>query len=619
MEADVWTPIRPSATGAGEGENYLVVTRLRANVEWTQADAEISQIGADIARARHLPPGASMTFWLDPLQRAMTSELRSPILMLWAAVAIGLLMACVNLAGLLLARSAARSREIATRLALGSGRGAMIRQLLIESFVLATIGWVAGVALGAAALQGLKWLAADALEIWQPGALDGRAVVAAGTLAFAASVVFGIAPAFQATRVDVHAALVGNGSRAVARGGRSWTRRVLIVAQVALGVVLLVGAGLLVRTFIHLRHLNPGFDGSGVVTASVSLQDARYRTAAKVTQLVDETLTRISQTAGVTGAAVSLGLPYERLLNLGFRHLDGPEAASPRGRMTNATYVAGDFFRTLRIPLRAGRTFGDRDRADSPAVAVVNETFARQYLGGASIAVGRRIAVAGGPREIVGVVGDVQVRPGWGDNGPIATMPLAYIPLKQANEPFLRLVHGWFSTAFIVRVNNGTDAVAALRRAMDATDPLLPFARVRDMSGVQRASLARQRFLMVLLGGLALSAVLLAGVGLHGLIATTVLERSREIGIRVALGATRTQAMRSLALPGIALATAGTALGIPASLAFVRLLQHYVWGVSITDPMTFVSVALLLLAVAAVASVIPAMRILRFEPAAVLK
>jgi ABC-type antimicrobial peptide transport system permease subunit len=198
-------------------------------------------------------------------------------------------------------------------------------------------------------------------------------------------------------------------------------------------------------------------------------------------------------------------------------------------------------------------------------------------------------------------------------------MPLVYIPLDQANDAFLRLVHGWFSAAFIVRAQNAADGVGALRRAIDATDPLLPFARVRNMAQVQEASLARQRFLMVLVGSLALAAVLLAAVGLHGLIATTVIERSREMGIRVALGATMPQAMRSLALPGIRLAAGGTVVGIAASFAFVRLLKHYLWGVSSSDPVTFVCVAALLLVVAVVASVIPALRILRLEPAAVLR
>jgi len=618
-EADVWTPIRPSTTGEGEGENYMILVRVRPGVAWAGANAEIRRIGADLSRARQLPAGTSLTFALDPLQHGMTADLRAPLLMLWAAVGIALLIACVNLAGLLLARASARSREIATRIALGSGRAAMLRQLIVEGVVLAGVGWIAGVVLGAATLEALKALAADAFDIWQPVALDVRAVAAAGLLALSASVLFGIAPAFQATRVDVQAALAGGATRSVAGGGRSWMRRLLIVTQVTLGVVLLVAAGLLVRTFVHLRHLDPGFDASGVVTASVSLQDARYRTAERVRRLVDETLGRLSQTPGISGAAVSLGLPYERLLNLGFRHLDGPEAASPRGRMTSATYVAGDYFGTLRIPIRTGRAFDRRDRPDSLPVAVVNETFARQYLGGAADAVGRRIAFAGSEREVVGVVGDVQVRPGWGDNAPIAAMPLAYVPLAQASDAFLRLVHGWFSPAFIIRTDDEADAVASLRRAIDVTDPMLPFARVRDMTQVRDASLARQRFLMVLLAGLAVAAVLLAGVGIHGLIATTVIERSREMGVRIALGATMPQAIRTLALPGILLTLTGIAAGLAASVAVVRLLAHYVWGVSTTDPVTFATVAVTLLAVASVASVVPALRILRMDPAAILR
>jgi len=356
----------------------------------------------------------------------------------------------------------------------------------------------------------------------------------------------------------------------------------------------------------------------GVVTASVSLEDARYRTAARVSRLFEETLTRVSQARGVEAAGVSLGLPYERILNLGFRHLDGPQAGSTQGRMTSATYVVGDFFRALRLPIRAGRTFDARDRADTPGVVVVNDAFARLYFAGAS-PLGRRIAFAGREREVIGVAGNVQVRPGWGDNGPIAAMPLAYLPLAQATDGFLRLVHGWFSPAFVVRAASGTDSVAVLRRAVDATDPLLPFARVRNMEQVRDASLARQRFLMVLLAGLAVAAVLLAAIGIHGLIATTVVERTREMGIRVALGATMGQAMRSLVVPGVLLAVGGTAIGTLASLGFVPLLRHFLWGVSATDPATFLAVGAILLAVASVASVGPALRILRLDPAKALR
>jgi predicted permease len=619
LRADLWTPLRASTTGEGEGDNYAIIARVRAGTEWARADAEMRQIGVEILRQRPLTTVASRQYSLQPLQRGLTAPLRGPLLLLWAAVGVVLLIACVNLAGLMLARASGRTREIATRMALGSGRPAVIRQMLVESLVLALAGGAAGVALGAVALEALKALAANAFDIWQPVSLDFRAAAAAGALSIVACAVFGIAPALHATRLDVQRALIEAGARTVAGSSRRWPRRVLVVAQIALGVVLLVGAGLLMRTFSHLRHLAPGFEATGVVTASVSLDDARYRTANGVSQMFDATLARIRRAPGVEAAGVSLGLPYQRILNLGFRHMDGPQAAAPRGRITSATYVAGDFFQALRIPVRAGRQFDSRDRVDSQGVVIVNEAFAREYFAGED-PVGRRIAFAGREREIVGMVGDVQVRPGWGENGPIAAMPLAYVPLAQASDGLVRLVHGWFSPALIVRATGSSEpTVAALRRALDAADPLLPFAAVRTMQDVQEASLAPQRFLMVLLASLASAAVLLAAVGIHGLIATTVVERTREMGIRLALGATLPQAMRSLALPGVFLALVGTAIGAVAATGFVRLLRHFLWGVSASDPMTFAAVAGLLLAVASLASVLPALRILRLDPATTLR
>ena len=617
--ADLWTPLRASTTGEGEGENYAILARVRADRSWAAADAEMRQIGTDLARQQKLPEGVSMAFSLIPLQESMTADLRIPLLMLWAAVAIVLLVACVNLAGLLLARAAGRTREIATRMALGSGRAAVIRQLLVESIVLAIAGGITGVVLGYFALEGLQILARHAFEIWQPVSLDGRAVVAAAVLALGASALFGLAPALHATRLDVQAAMAESGARTVAGASSRWPRRVIVVAQVALGVLLLVGAGLLLRTFSHLRHLDPGFDPDRVVTVSVSLEDARYRTGPQVIHVFDETLRRVSAVPGVDAAAVALGVPYERLLNLGFRHLDGPQAAAPNGRMTSATYVSPDFFRAMRIPLRAGRVFDSRDTKDSAGVAIVSDTFARQYFDDGR-AVGHRIGLAGFDREIVGVVGDVQVRPGWGDNGPLAAMPLAYIPVTQVSDGTLRLVHGWFSPTFVVRASNTPDATARIvRSALDATDPLLPFAEVRSMADVQAASLAQQRFLMVLLGALALSTVLLAGIGIHGLIATSVTERTREMGIRLALGATTAQAMRTLAVPGIVLAMIGVTIGAGAALLGGRLLQHFLWGIQANDPATFGGVAATLVAVACLSSVVPALKVLRLDPARTLR
>ena len=617
--ADLWTPLRAAADGEGGGENFQILLRARPDLPLAATGAEIQRLGTEINRLRPPDDGVAITYGTVPLQQGLAGDaLRQPLLMLWTAVALVLVIACVNLAGLMLARGAARQRELATRMALGSGRAAIVRQLVVESLLLALAGAGLGLLLGSVVLDTLTGLAEDALDLWQPVTLDARAAGVAALCALVATIAFGLLPAWQSTRRATQQRLSSTGTRSVAGSASHLSRRLAVVAQVALGVVLLVGAGLLVRTFSHLRGLEPGFNGNGVYTASVSLQDARYSEAAEVARLAEGTLDRLRHSAGVDAAAVSLGLPYERLLNLGFRHRDGVDAAGP-ARTTSATYVAGDYFGALRIPIRAGRVFDHRDRATSPGVAVVNETTAREYFGGAN-PVGRRIAFAGMEREIIGVVGDVQVRPGFGERGPLAPMPLAYIPLSQTSGGMLRLVHGWFSTSFIVRAQGSADAVAPiLRQAVDAVDPLLPFAEVRAMSEVQMEAVALPRLLMVLLLVLAGAAALLTAVGIHGLIAASVTERTREIGIRLALGATLAGAVRTIAAPGVVMALIGIAAGTLIARLAVHLLQSLIWGVTPTDPVTFLTVAGFFLAVAVFASLLPALRILRLDPATTLR
>jgi len=618
-EADLWTPLRATTDGEGEGENYQVLLRLHPGVSWAQASDEIGRLGADVLRLRPAPEGTTHRYSIVPLQRGLTQGLRQPLALLWSSVAVVLLVACVNLAGLTVARGARRMRETATRLALGSGRAAILRQLIIESCVIAAVGVGAGLLLSVIAIDALRSLAQHALDVWQPVRIDRRSIAAAVAFGTMAVVLSGIPPAIHATRWDVQRGLASGGARTVAGGGSHWGRRLLVVSQIALAMILMVGAGLLVRTFTHLRGLNPGFDASGVTVATASLQDARYRTNAQVTQLARRTLQRITQDPQVEAAAVSLGLPYERLLNLGFRHLDGPHVSDARGRMTSATYVEGDYFNALRIPLREGRTFDARDTSTSPGVVLVNETLARQYFEHGT-ALGHRIALAGGPREIVGVVGDVQLKPGWGDNGPLAAMPLAYIPLSQASDGMLRLVHGWFTTAFVARGRPGsTTAAGVVRDGLAYADPQLPIASVRAMEEVQSAAVAQPRLLMALLVTLAGAAVLLAALGIHALISASVTERTREIGIRMALGATPLHAIRVAAVPGILLAVSGTIVGSFLARAATRVVSHMVWGVSATDPATFMGVVALLLAVAAAASIIPALRILKLDPSKVLR
>ena len=618
VDADLWTPLRAGIDGEGDGENYQVLLRLRDTSTWAEADAEMQRLGAEILRRRPAADGATVTFSTVSLQEGITSEVRPVLLMVAAAVTVVLLVACVNLSGLLLARMARRSREIATRLALGSGRTNLVRQLFVETLLLALAGGLGGFIICMLAIDALSG-ALEMLNIWQTPASAGRVALITAGLSLVASVLFGVFPALHATGGRAQRGLSPAGGRTVAGAANHWPRRVLVVAQVALGVVLLVGAGLLVRTFTHLRGLEPGFAPQHVTSATISLQDARYRSAAQVSSLVTNTLQRLRVTPGIETAAVSLGLPYERLLNLGFRHLDGPEASASRGRMTSATYVSGDYFDTLRIPVRAGRPFSDRDGTGTAPVAIVNETFAREYFGTPN-PVGRRIAFAGAEREIVGVVGDVQVRPGFGDRGPVAAMPLAYIPLAQANDAFLRLVHGWFSPSFLVRSQRATgDVVPALRTAIESADPLLPLAKVRSLEQVQAEAIMQPRLFMTLLVTLAACAVLLAALGLASLIASAVTERTREIGIRLALGATTARAVRTIAIPGVFLAVAGIGIGVLAARGAVSLLRGFIWGVTPTDSVTYLSVGVLFVAIAATASLLPALRILRLDPAITLR
>jgi len=619
---DVWTPVRPNTSGEGGGTNYSLYARVHPEVSVEQASAEMNQIVPPVLLPSDPKAAAetSITSAVVPLQSAETTELRSPLLMLWGAVGIVLVIACVNLAGLLIARTGLRSREIATRMALGSGRRAVIRQLLVESALLAFAGGIAGIGVGWLVLEGLKQLSTHVFDFGYPMALDGRVLATTLGIALVTSVLFGLAPAIYASRVNVQGSLSEAGTRSVAGGAGRWSRRILVVAEVALGVVLLVGAGLLVRSFVHLRSLNPGFDPSQVTTAVVSLQDKRYEDAVKVNQLFEESLARIRRTPGIEAAGISLGLPYTRLLNMGWRRIEGFDP-NEKWLNSNVSYVTPGYMEALRLPLRRGRAFSERDRDGATPAAIVNEEFARRYYKGADI-VGMHIRVAGAEREIVGIVGNARATSSGlgGDSGPLIVPYIIYVPAAQVDGAFLRQVHTWFSPAWIIRSSAPTGTVVeTIRQAVAGVDPLLPIAKIESMAEVQSASLARQRFMMSLVTGLGVVALLLAAIGIHGLIASSVNERTRELGIRLALGATGRQVLMNVVMPGVTLSSIGVIVGCVAALALSQLMRSFIWGIQATDPMTFASVAAILLVVSLVASLIPALRVLRLDPALTLR
>jgi predicted permease len=383
--------------------------------------------------------------------------------------------------------------------------------------------------------------------------------------------------------------------------------------------VLLVGAGLLIRTFVHLQSLAPGFDATNLVAASASLDDARYRNEGAVARLMEASLASVRALPGVAAAAGSLGLPYERILNLGFQMVGVDNKPDGTPMIATAAYVTSAYFDTLRIPVRQGRAIDERDTAAGPAVVVVNESFVREYLKDRD-PIGVQIAMSGTLRQIVGVSGDVQQVTSFGQRGPISAMPAVYLPVTQLAPAFFNLVHTWFAPAWIVRQQTpGAVGEAQLTRAMAATDPQLPLASVRNITAVRSAALAEQRLLMTLVGLLGGAALLLAAIGIHGLIASGVTERTRELGIRMAMGATVGQAIRTAAAPGIVLSLVGLGIGAVSASGVAGLIRSQLWGVSTSDPLTFAAVAATLFIVAAVASVLPALRVRRLDPVALLR
>ncbi|HSR68699.1 MAG TPA: ADOP family duplicated permease [Acidobacteriota bacterium] len=614
---EVWTPLRPSTQGEGEGANYGILIRPGEGLSSDQAQAQISLLSGTLAEAARLPDDFSVRYRLAPLQSDLVREVKRPLVIIWVAVGLTLLIGCVNIAGLLLARQARRRRELAVRYGLGGGRGAVIRQMLTESLVMAALGALLGTGLGYLGKEGLELLAQDAFGLWQPVAFNLRVLLVTSLSALLASLLFGLAPAWQAARLDVRQSLSQGSGRSSQDASSRRFSHLLVVAQVALGVVLLVAAGLLLRTLLHLRALDPGIDPSGVVTGKLSLTDARYRDPQSVQRLFVQSLQQIRASAGVEEAAVALTLPYERAVNLGFRlQQDGEQGP---GQVTDAVYVTPGFFQALRVPLLQGRLLEPRDDQQHSPVAVVNRAFVERYLDGGP-ALGRRLAAVGEMREIVGVVGDVQHRPVWGgQRGPLGNVPTLYVAAQQSSGLF-RFAHRFFSPSWVVRSRlSEAEAAEVIRSAVHSLDPLLPFSRFQSMDSVMAESWSHQRLQAFLMLALAALALLLSTVGLYGVVAQAALRRRRETGIRMALGCGRWRAVLRVALPGMVLTLVGAGLGTLGAWSGMRLLDHLLTGVTAHDPLTFLSVLGLVVGAALAASLLPPLRVTRATPSQILR
>jgi predicted permease len=610
---DLFTPLQPATTGECGGDNCPIVMRLKPGATWEQLTAQISHL----PKPGYVAPRDKAWFYTLPMQSYLGGYMRPRVKALMLAVGFVLLIACANLAGLSLVRIAQRNLEVATRMALGASRARVLWQLWIESLLLAAVGGAAGLGLAFTLIGAARKLLPDEMVPIGGFGLDSRVLIFTAAATVLTSLLFGAMPALETRRLDLRQTLAA-GTRAVAsRSGR--IRQWLIGAEVALTVVLLAAAGLLVRTLVHLETLPPGFDATHVMTAKASLNAGHYNGPIAFTGLLDKSLASIRRIPGVEDAAVGLSVPYERGLNYSLTIVDGPQAG--KGDGSNLTYVTPGYFSTLRIPLLMGRGFVSSDTSTAQPVAIVNAEFARHFYNDRN-AVGRHFEIEGGRIKyaIVGVVADVQKKPSIYGDAPLATEPVIYLAAAQTPASVIAAGNMWFQPSWIVRTRGPISGLTeSMQRALSEADPDLPFSGFYSMRDLLNQRLQVQHIEVTLLAVLAGLALLLSSIGIYALVSNLVVQRSREIGIRIALGCTLRRAILGVGSAGAIPVGGGIFAGLALSFFALRALQSEIYGVSAYDRVTLVSVPLLLVAIAVVASLLPALRIAKIDPVETLR
>jgi predicted permease len=592
-------------------ESYNAMARLKPNVPFTSANAFVGVLSNRVknngGRAAAYAKDSQWSMMLMPFTDFIAGDTKTPILVLLGAVGFVLLIACSNIAGLMLARSSGRSKEIAVRAALGAGRWELIRQSLAESLVLAAGGAVFGLALALAGVRGLLALAPQGLPLAVTVRMDPTVLAFTAVMAMLAGVIFGIAPAWQISRLNQYELLKEGGRANTAGMGRQHLRSFLVVSEVALALVLLVGAGLFLRSLAALQDVNPGFRADGVITAGLSLPVSRYGDAEKRIAFFRAVLGNLSALPGVTSASVAVPVPFSGNGGSASFQIEGrPSPAGDPGPHGAVGYVSPEYFTALKIPIQQGRVFADQDRTDTERVAVIDDLLARQYWPNES-PLGHRIGNGRGFATIVGIVGHVR----QGDLAGEEVKGKYYFSVYQVSLPF---------GMFAVRAATDPSRLAAgIREAVRAVDPGQPVSEVRLLSDMVSSSLAPRRFVVTVLGVFAGMALLMAVIGLYGVISYAVTQRTQELGVRMALGAQTSEIMRMVLGQGMRLAGMGAAVGLIVSVIFSRLLQSQLFHVSAFDPLTFGAMALVLVGAALLASYIPARRATRVDPMVALR
>ena len=606
---DVWWPMSLGPKSPRFAHFVNTLGRMKQGVTLEAAEADFNVIAERLAR-EHPGTNDGWRTRIQSLHEEIVGRTRTALLVLLAAVVFVLLIACVNVANLMLARATVREREIAVRAALGAGRGRLIRQLLTESMLIAVAGGGAGLLLAKVAISALVALGPSQLPRLQMVGIDGRILVFTLVISLLTGVLFGLAPALQSLKVNLNELLKEGGRTGTGGARQRALRNTLVIAEVALALVLLIGAGLLMRSFVKLQQADPGFKPDGVLTMSTSLPFARYSSPEKTVAFYQRLIDQVSALPGVQSVGAGSDLPWTGYDENSSFNIEGktfPENQEPSGRYH---FVTPDYFRSIGVPLLEGRWFDSHDTRQSPQVILVNQSLARRYWPDED-AVGRRITFNDQPKEsdwmtVAGVIGDVKDSPNSAE-----AEPAFYWPHTQ--QPYRDLF-------FAIRTSGDPVALTeAVRSEVRALDKDLPVSEIKPLDAIAEAGLARQRFTLLMVSLFAGIALALAAIGIYGVMSYLVAQRTHEMGIRLALGARQGSVMKLMLGQGMVLAGTGVATGLAASFALTRLMASLLYGVSTTDPMTFLFIAVLLGGVALVACYIPARRASTVDPIVALR
>ncbi|MGB0124842.1 MAG: ABC transporter permease [Silvibacterium sp.] len=624
--ADIWLPFQIDPNSTNQGHYFIAAARLKPGVTLAQANAQL-KVAADQFRRRY--PGIldpKDGFAVQPLRDAIVSDVRSSLFVLIGAVSFVLLIACANVANLLLVRATGRRREFAIRAAMGAGRARIIRQLLTESILLSVTGGILGLILGFVGVRALLALnPGDIPRIGENGAavgIDWRVLIFTLGVSLFTGILFGLFPAIGAARPDLNSTLKESSNRSGTGFRQSKARSLLVISEVSLALILLIGAALLIRTYVALRDVNPGFNPHNVLTMEMSLTGDKYQKTAGVAQLIRDARERLNAIPGVEASASSCCLPLEGGFGLPFNIIGRPTGKSPYTGGAGWMSASPGYFEVFKIPILRGRDFNIQDTTGAPGVVLINQAMAKQYWPKEN-PVGQQIIIGKGvgpefeepARQIIGVVADIH--DGGLNRDP---RPLMIIPQAQVPDGVTALNARIGPVVWLVRTHTDPHQyISAITEQLRQASGGFPVARVRTMDEVVIHSTARQDFNMLLLTIFGAAALILAAIGIYGLMAYSVQQRTQEMGIRMALGADRSKIRNLVVRQGMALALAGVLIGTGAAFGLTRLIASFLFGVKSWDPIVFVTVPFLLAAVALVAVWLPAQRASKLDPMEALR